>query len=86
MARTPDLTYSAPDGFWTRFMPNTDAGIKAWEVMCAQMPDGIVAFTPAQTPDVLRQLKAAGLSVAKAKPAKPLSDTEIDAMLAELEA
>lgn len=82
----PDLTYSAPDGIWTRFYPETDAGVDAWRAMADQMPDGIVAFLAPQVPSVLYQLRAAGLTVHKAKPHKPLSDAELDAMLAELEA
>lgn len=81
----PDLTYSAPDGIWTRFYPETDTGEDAWRVMADTMPDGVVAFLPMQVPGVLAQLRAAGLTVRKAKPRKPLSADELDAMLADLE-
>lgn len=84
MSNKPDLTYSCTDGYWTRFMPVTDAGISAWEDMCNAMPDGVVAFAPNQVPSVLQQLRAAGFTVHKAKPSKPMTADEIDAMLAEL--
>lgn len=81
----PDLTYSAPDGIWTRFYPETDAGEKAWRAMADAMPDGVVAFLPAQVPGVLAQLRASGFIVRNAKPHKPLSAADLDAMLSELE-
>lgn len=81
----PDLTYSCSDGIWTRFMAETPAGIDAFNVMADADPQGVVAFLPAQVPGVLAQLRAAGLTVHKAKPHKPLSDAELDAMLAELD-
>ncbi len=82
----PDLTYSCPDGVWTRFYPETSAGEEAWRVMAAADPQGVVAFLPGQVPGVLDQLKAAGYVVAKARPMKPLEPGEIDAILAELDA
>jgi hypothetical protein len=81
----PDLTYSAPDGIWTRFYPETDAGEEAWHVMAAADPQGVVAFLPMQVPGVLAQLRAAGLTVRKAKPHKPMTDAELDALLADLD-
>lgn len=80
----PDLTYGCSDGIWTRFYPETDAGVDAWHAMADQMPDGIVAFLAPQLPSVLLQLRAAGLTVHKARPHKPLSADELDALLAEL--
>ena len=79
-----DLTYFCPDVIWTRFHPETPRGVEAWETMAAALPDGIVAFLPAQVPGVLAQLRAAGLSVRKAAPHKPLYAAERDALLAEL--
>lgn len=81
----PDLTYSCPDGIWTRFYPETPAGEEAWRVMAEADAQGVVAFLPAQVPSVLYQLKAAGLVVRKAKKQKPLSANELDTMLDELE-
>lgn len=51
--------------------------------MAVAMPDGAVCFTPQQTPDVLRQLRAAGLKVSKAKPvsADSISDADLLAAL-----
>lgn len=74
----PDLTYSCPDGIWTRFYPESPAGEDAYNVMAKADPQGVVAFLPGQVPGVLTQLKAAGLHVAKAG--------ELDAILAELDA
>lgn len=79
-----DLTYSCTDGIWTRFYPCTPEGEAAYNVMAQADPDGVVAFTPAQLAGVMYQLKAAGLTVRKAKASKPLSLEEIDAMLEEL--
>lgn len=81
----PDLTYSCPDGIWTRFYPETPAGEDAWRVMAEADANGVVAFLPGQFPSVIAQLKAVGLVVRKAKKQKPLSSDELDAMLAELE-
>ena len=79
----PDLTYSTPDGIWTRFYPETDAGADAWNVMAKTDPQGVVAFLPPQVPGVLAQLRAAGFIVHKAKPVKP---ADLDAIFAELDA
>lgn len=81
----PDFTYSTPDGIWTRFYPETSRGEEAYAVMAAAMPDGVVAFSPAQVPGVLAQIRGAGMTARKAKPSKPLTLDQIDAMLAELE-
>jgi hypothetical protein len=85
----PDLTYACHDGIWTRFYPETPRGEDAYAVMAATVADGVVAFLPGQVPGVLAQLRAAGLSVSKAAPVKPLTKAdwdEIDAMIAELDA
>lgn len=81
-----DLTYSCADGLWTRFFPHTPQGEEAWRVMAAADPQGVVSFLPLQVPGVLAQLRAAGYSVAKAKPAKPLAEGELLALLEELDA
>lgn len=44
---------------------------------------GVPAF---QVPGVIEQLRAAGYIVRKAKPSKPMTGEELDALLAELEA
>lgn len=79
-----DLTYSCTDGFWTRFYPETPAGEEAYNVMAAADPNGVVAFLAPMVPGVLAQLRKAGYSVAKAKPAKPINDADLDAFLASL--
>lgn len=81
----PDLTYSCADGIWTRFHPVTDAGADAWRVMADADPQGIVAFLAFQVPGVIEQLRKAGYVVHKAKPRKPMTGEELDALLAELE-
>lgn len=86
MSRAPDLTYSCPDGIWTRFYAETPRGVEAYGAMARAMPDGVVAFLPGQVEDVLGQLRRAGLIVRKAAPFTPATMAEIDAMLAELEA
>lgn len=76
----PDLTYSCSDGIWTRFFPETDAGIEAYNVMAASDPAGVVAFMSPQVPGVLRQLRKAGYVVHRAKPMKP---GDLDAILSD---
>jgi hypothetical protein len=80
---TTDLTYSCTDGIWTRFYPESDAGHDAFNVMAKADPQGVVAFMPAQVPSVLRQLRAAGLTVHKAKPVSvdSISDADLLALL-----
>lgn len=82
----PDLTYSCPDGVWTRFYAESPAGVEAFNVMAEADPDGVVAFLPGQVPGVLAQLRKAGLTVRKMAPRKPVSDAELEAMLSELTA
>jgi hypothetical protein len=82
----PDITYACHDGIWTRFYPESPAGEDAYRVMSEAMPEGVIAFLPGQVPGVLAQLRAAGLSVRKAAPAKPLDWAEVEAFLAELDA
>lgn len=82
----PDLTYSCADGMWTRFFPWTPAGDDAYNVMAKADAQGVVAFASGQVASVLRQLRAAGLTVHKAKPSPPLSAAELDALFAELDA
>lgn len=84
MTRT-DLTYACHDGMWTRFYPETPEGEQAYAVMAKADPQGVVTFMAPAVPGVLAQLRAAGLTVRKAKPVKPLGDAELDAMLAELD-
>lgn len=82
----PDMTYSCADGMWTRFFPWTPAGDDAYNVMAKADPQGVVAFSSGQVQGVLRQLRAAGLTVHKAKPSKPMTDAELAALFDELDA
>lgn len=76
-----DLTYWR-DSMFTRFLPNTHAGETAWDEMAKE--DGVAAVFRHQEAATLRQLRAAGYTVAKEPKAAPMSPDEIDAMLAEL--
>ena len=82
--RRPDLTYACHDGMWTRFYSETPDGDAAYTVMANADKDGVVAFLAPQVPGVLAQLRKAGLIVQRAKPAKPIDASELDALLAEL--
>lgn len=77
--KTPDLTYLTT-GMFTRFFPETEAGKAAWLTMATQ--EGVAAVLACHTENVLRQLRKAGYSVAKAKP----STLSMDDILAELQA
>lgn len=79
----PDLTYSCTDGIWTRFYPETPEGEAAYNVMARADAGGVVAFLPLQVAGVLAQLRAAGLTVRKAK---PVTAADLNAILADLEA
>ena len=78
----PDLTYSE-DGLFVTFYAETPAGEDAWRTM-AESNDGVARFLVTQKAGVIAQLRAAGYSVAKAKPFKPMAPYELDALLAEL--
>ena len=78
--KTPDLEYTT-DGLWTRFIPNTKAGEGAW-YRIAELTDGSGAILTMHLPDVLRQLRAAGYSVRKAR---VTLSPDTDELLAELE-
>jgi hypothetical protein len=74
-----DLEYKN-NGMFTHFYPNTPAGEDAWRVMAKE--DGVAAVFSHQAKDVIRQLKAAGYTVRKAK---PLTKTEIENIYKEME-
>lgn len=78
--KTFDLTYIT-SGLFTRFIPHTKAGEDAWREMHSH--DAISIFTMHKGA-VLAQLRAAGYSVRKAPKAKPVTELEIDNLLAEL--
>ena len=66
----PDLTYTEC-GMFVMFMAETDGGAEAWEALAAES-DGTAKFLPGQVDGVISQLRAAGYSVRKAKPAPPV--------------
>lgn len=74
-----DLTYLNL-GLFTVFFPETPAGEDAWRVIAAQ--DGSGKILTVHLASVRRQIRRAGLSVAKAR--KPAA-RELDAILNELE-
>lgn len=76
--KTPDLEYFTT-GLFTRFMPNTKAGEVAWTDMHWQ--NNGAAILTIHAANVIKQLRDAGYTVAKAK--KPTQS--IDHILAELE-
>jgi len=76
---TPDLEYTT-DGVFTRFMPCTKAGEAAWLEMSTET-DGSGTILTMHLPDVLRQLRAAGYSVRKAR---VTLSPDVDELLAEL--
>ena len=74
-----DLSYTQ-DGMFTQFIPNTPAGESAWRTMHEKNATAVLNI---HAKAVLKQLRDAGYTVAKAKPVK-LSHNDINAMLAEL--
>lgn len=82
-----DLTYrsSQSEGvLFTTFLPNTPAGIEAWKVMneTGGAEGGKVLASHAEA--TIRQLRAAGYTVAKDPSSAPMGPAEADALLAEL--
>jgi len=67
-----DLTYST-SGIVTRFMPETEAGKSVWDKMNAADGNDVV-FTM-HLNSVLRQLRAAGYSVGKARMVKESNES-----------
>lgn len=66
------------DGMFTRFYPNTAAGEAVWREMAKQ--DGVAAVMGFEAAKVIKQIRASGYTVAKAK--KP--EMTIDQILNEL--
>lgn len=60
----PDITYRK-DGLFIRFYADTKVGEAAWSALAAQS-EGTAAFLSHQGPSIVRQLRAAGYSVARA--------------------
>ena len=75
-----DLTY-LPQGLFTTFFPETPAGEDAWRVIAAE--DGSGKVLTIHLVSTIRQIKRAGLTVAKAR---RVSADEIDAIMNELNA
>lgn len=77
----PDLEFTN-DGLFATFFPATDAGKQAWLEMEAQGGSKVLVM---HLPAIKAQLKAAGYTVRKARPSKPLTVDQLKSMLAELE-
>jgi hypothetical protein len=77
----PDLTY-IDGGLFVTFFPETDAGEEAWAEMLRHDP--AARFLSIHLPSIKAQLKAGGYTVQKARPRKPLTADELDALLGEL--
>ena len=73
-----DLTY-LPQGLFTTFFPETPAGEDAWRVIAAE--DGSGKVLTIHLVSTIRQIKRAGLTVAKARRVDP---SGLDAILEEL--
>ena len=76
-----DMTF-IDDGMFVTLMPNNPDAEKAWCLISEAFPGCSVPFTAC--PSVKSQLKAAGYSVRKQRKMKPMTDVELDKMLAEL--
>ena len=76
-----DMTF-IDDGMFVTLMPNNPDAEKAWNLINEAFPGCSVPFTA--WPSVKSQLKAAGYSVRKQRKMKPMTDVELDKMLAEL--
>jgi hypothetical protein len=74
-----DLTF-LNQGIFTAFFPQTKAGESAWNEIAKATENTGKVFT-AHFPQVLKQLREAGYSVAKAKKAKP---GDLDKILEEV--
>lgn len=79
----PDITYTE-DGLFVAFYADTAAGEEACREL-AKHSDGTCKFLAPMRAGIVAQLRAAGYSVAKAKPRKAMSPDELDALLAGLE-
>lgn len=76
-----DMTF-IDNGMFVNLVPNNTDAEKAWCLINEAFPGCSVPFTA--WPSVKSQLKAAGYSVRKQRKMKPLTDKELDKMLAEL--
>lgn len=73
------------DGLFIRFMPNTQDGVSVWNTIAADN-DGVAAVLAIHGEAVIRQIKAAGYSVSKARKVSMADINMDDELLAELEA
>lgn len=74
-----DLSYSAIDNMFTAFFANTPAGEQVWKVIAAQS-EGTGKVLTAHVESTIRQIRAAGYSVAK----EALPNDDGDELLAAL--
>ena len=78
----PDLTY-LDTGLFVSFFAETPAGEGAWDEL-ARHSDGSGRFLSIHREAITAQLRAAGYTVAKRKPAKRAGPDDDAALLAEL--
>lgn len=78
-----DITYHT-EGLFTRFYPETKAGEELFRDFYIQNENSNAVLT-VHLQQVLRQIRAAGYKVAKAKRVAKLTPQAMDEMLAELE-
>ena len=72
------------NGYYFRLIPNTPQAEKAYNEGCAQMDLSNIPMSAWAS--VKYQLKQAGYLVRKLPKCKPMTDSQIDNLLAELEA
>ena len=78
----PDLIYYQ-DKLFTRFIPETDAGVVAYNEMATQQQCGTATVLNLDAARVIQQLRSAGYKVAKGKETKKWVASD-DELLAEL--
>jgi hypothetical protein len=77
----PDLVYWQT-GLFVSYWPETKAGETAWDDMAKEDP--ACRFLAVHVDAINRQIRAAGYTVRKAPPAKPVSAAELEALLGDL--
>ncbi len=81
-AAKDSAAFLLPNGMFTRFVPNTQAGEDAWREMAKD--DGCAAVLNIHATAVIAQLRRAGYTVLKAKKTAEPTMAEVDTLLSEL--